>query len=414
VTTTERLAIPDHVPQDLVVDFDIRTDPIFQGDPQAGLYSLRGRTPMFFTPRSGGHWVVLDGGAMTEVYQDTERFTAKGSLERAPDGAVQIPMGLDPPELLKYRVLLARLLSARAMNELADSIRSLAIELIDRVRDNGACEFVSEVAELYPVTIFLRQVDFPLSELPRFRRWAKAMFHDPDPAKNAEAVFNITNYLSATIKDRRGTHGTDLLSQLLQSQVADRALNGEEMLSIMFTIFGGGLDTVVSTLSFIIRFLAGSPAHRDQLIAEPALIPQALEELMRRHSITSLFRLAKHDMEFHGVRLRAGDRLWCSTVMIGLDEKRIPEPLTVDFHRAKAGNPIFGVGPHHCPGRYLARLELRIFLEEWLRRIPHFAVEPNSVIPILTGPAMGLGRLPLRWNHRAALATPQSSDGARS
>jgi cytochrome P450 len=393
----ERLPIPSHVPPALVVDFNVRTDPLFQGDPHAGLHSLQSRKPMFFTPHLGGHWVVTDGRVVSEIFSDTERFTAHTSLDGTTEETVQIPMGLDPPEHRKYRRLLDPGFSPRVVNGLSDSIRVLAIELIERVHAAGACEFVSEIAEPFPVTIFLRLVDLPLEDLPRFRQWAKTLFHDSDPTRSVEAIAMIAGYLGGVIQQRRAKSGTDMLSRLLEGQVDSRPLSDAELVSIMFTIFGGGLDTVLNAMSFIIRFLANNPGHRQQLLDDPSLIPRALEELMRRHSIASLFRAVKHDMEFHGVQLKAGDRLWCSTIMIAMDESLVPDSLRVDFSRPEGRNPIFGVGPHHCPGRYLARLELRVFLEEWLRRIPHFSVATQAALPVLTGPSMGLASLPLRW-----------------
>lgn len=397
-------AIPAHVPPDLVRDFDIRTDPLFQGDPHAGLASLRSERPMFFTPRYGGHWVVTDGQAIREIYMDPDRFSATVSQSVDPDlrGSPSVPMGVDPPVHTKYRRLINVAFSPRFMEGLADDIRAFAIELIENVRERGECDFAREVAEPFPVTIFLRLAGLPTSELPTFREWIKAQFHADTVEEQFAALAKVVDYLAGVVRERRANPGDDVYSTILQGEVDGRPLTDEEMTSIALTIFAGGLDTVLNLMSFIVRFLAEHPAHRQQLVDDPGLIPEAMEELMRRHGIASLFRAVTRDQEFRGVRLKAGERVWLHTALMGLDESLTPDALSVDFHRPQKHNTIFNVGPHHCPGAYLARLELRIFFDEWMKRIPDFRLKPGAQFKILTGNSMGPTTMPLEWNVKGA------------
>jgi cytochrome P450 len=150
-------------------------------------------------------------------------------------------------------------------------------------------------------------------------------------------------------------------------------------------------------MGFFARFLAENPAHRQRLIDDPSLIQPALEELLRRHSIPMVARTVTQDLILKDVVMKVGDRVILETCLHGIDEQAWPEPLKVDFDRKTASHMAFGRGIHKCPGANLARAELRIFLEEWLKRIPHFAIKPGEQVVTANGAVMGVTRLPLAW-----------------
>jgi cytochrome P450 len=193
-----------------------------------------------------------------------------------------------------------------------------------------------------------------------------------------------------------------LISQILQIKVGDRPIIHEEAVSESALLLFGGLDTVAGSMSFIARFLALNPEHRRQLVDDPALIPQAIEELLRRLSLPTVGRKLTQDVTLDGVTLKAGDRVMMSTCLHGLDERAWPDPLKVDFTRKVQDHMAFGRGAHKCPGANLARAELRVFLEEWLKRIPDFALKPDDPPLCGSGPVSGVLRLPLVWPSRSA------------
>lgn len=392
--------VPARIPADLVVDFDIRTDPLFRDDPQAGLKTLQDGPPLFFTPRNGGHWVVVDPDMLFEIFHDPERFSSyPHAIPHANAGPYRvIPIESDPPEHQKYRRLIDQIFSPRNVAAIAGGVRLLTNELIDAVQARGECEFVADVAEPLPVFTFLRLLDFPRSDMPDFRAWAQVLFHSADANDRATAHAALSGYLKDKIQDRRRRPAGDVISRLLEGEIDGRPITDEEGLAMATVVFAGGLDTVVGTLSFITRFLAFNPNHRRRLVEEPALIPAAMEELMRRHCIASVARTAAVDFGFHGVSVKKGDAFWCSTVMLGMDDSKAANALEVDFDRRAPHNPIFGTGIHICPGRHLARLEIATFYTEWLRRIPEFQVEDDAVFGVYTGSSMGLTALPLRWS----------------
>jgi cytochrome P450 len=162
-------------------------------------------------------------------------------------------------------------------------------------------------------------------------------------------------------------------------------------------LLAGGLDTVAGMMSFIMIFLSGHEAHRARLIADPAIIPTAVEELMRRHQTANIARVVTHDIVYKGVAMQAGDMVLTPTSMAGLDDRRYANPYEVDFDRADKKSLVFGRGPHQCIGAFLARTEIRVFLAEWLRRIPNFAIKPGEKPVVVPGRGNSVHYLPLVW-----------------
>jgi cytochrome P450 len=160
----------------------------------------------------------------------------------------------------------------------------------------------------------------------------------------------------------------------------------------------GGLDTVAATLGFVAHFLATHPEHRRQLIENPALIPNATQELLRRFAVANLARTVAKDIEYNGVVMKEGDPVLVPSVLGNLDERRFSDPLSVDFHRDRVTNHVtFGAGAHRCVGNLIARTELNVFLEEWLRRIPDFGITPGRQPVSRCGSVMAIVELPLSW-----------------
>ena len=179
-------------------------------------------------------------------------------------------------------------------------------------------------------------------------------------------------------------------------------ISEDEAVNYASTVLFGGLDTVASMLGFFARFLAGNAAIRKLLIErrdDDAFIMRAVDELLRRHSVANVGRFLKEDFTYKGVEFRAGDRILPATPFVGLDDKLNPDPLVVDFDRVRPSMAVFGNGPHSCPGANLARRELKVFLQEWLPRIPDFSVKPGTQPVVTTAIINSVLRLELVWPH---------------
>ena len=174
----------------------------------------------------------------------------------------------------------------------------------------------------------------------------------------------------------------------------------EALTPMIFLLLVGGLDTVASAMGFAARFLATSPEHRRELVEHPERIPNAVEELLRRFPVVNQGRVVVSDMTYKGVDMRAGDQIIMPTTLHGLDDRKFDDPLRVDFSRPTPIHSTFGNGAHRCPGSLLARTELKIFLEEWLKRIPDFRIKPGATPGVRAGVNATLYSLPLVWDVR--------------
>jgi cytochrome P450 len=217
--------------------------------------------------------------------------------------------------------------------------------------------------------------------------------------KQAAAFQSVFDYFGTKIIPlRKAQPGDDIVSAVLRGKVeGGRAPTDLEVLSLCVLLLVAGLDTVVSMISFMVLFLAQNPAHRQQLLDNPQLIPAAVDELMRRHHITNISRVVVRDLAYNGVQFKAGDLVLLPLSAAGIDEQRYTNAMTVDFGRGEKRSLVFGRGVHQCIGQFLARAELRAFLSEWLPRIPHFQVKADDRAIAIAGKANGFRSLPLTW-----------------
>jgi len=392
--------LPAHVPPECVVDWDFLHVPGADEDPHLAWRRLQNGPDIVWTPHHGGHWIVTRAALIEEVQKDHEHFSHREfTLPRNLKTFRLAPIEYDPPEHGEYRRILNLAFSPRHVAQLREQSRQLAVELTEGLMARGRCEFMADYARQFPIAIFLRLVDLPLSERARFLEWAEVLarggHHD---IQVQMATFQeIFAYLKAFVMERMERRGDDVFSQIGASQVFGRAITADEAMAMAVLLFLGGLDTVASMMGFIARFLAQSPAHRRQLIANPALIPAASEELIRRFGLSNTTRLIVQDYDFHGVALKRDEMIMVPLALASTDERRWNNALEVDFARDTNGHAIFGNGPHKCPGATLARIEIGIFIEEWLKRIPDFQVTPGDHPRTATGRVNGVSYLPLSW-----------------
>ena len=396
--------IPPHVPAALVVDFDIYNVAVEDGDYHAALKRLHdpGVPDIFWTPRNGGHWVATRGEDIYHIFKDSEHFSSRQLVvPRHRNPAVPLPpIMLDPPEQAKYRSLFAPALSPKAVAPLGEGARALAIELIEGFYAKGECEFVGEFAQHLPIGIFMKMVDVPTSDRDQLLHWADQQVRPTSEHEREQSFHSLFAYAAQKVAERQAHPGDELISQLTRAQVDGAPITAEALAPMIFLLLVGGLDTVASAMGFAARFLATSAAHRRELIDHPERIPGAVEELLRRFPVVNQGRLVVSDMDYKGVALRAGDQIILPTSLHGLDERKFEDPLRVDFSRPTPIHSTFGNGAHRCPGSLLARTELKIFLEEWLKRIPDFRIKPGTTPEVRAGVNATIFSLQLVWEVR--------------
>ena len=296
-------------------------------------------------------------------------------------GRPLIPLMLDGEQHTKYRKLLDPLFAPRQVARLEPVIRNLSETLIDAFAADGAVDFFAAFCEPLPSQIFLSQLGLPLDDVP-FLLWVKNGIIRPTDVEHQQAAGpKLIEYLYAEL-DRRAAEPEprdDLIGGFLTAEVDGHRLTREDVIDITFLLVLAGLDTVTASLSCMVDWLARHPEERDRLVADPALLPQAIEELMRVMTpVVAGSRHATADFELDGVEVKAGDELRVVWAVADMDPDVFPEPTNVDLERANNRHIAFASGFHRCLGSHLARLELRVALDTLHRRIPDYLPDPNQ------------------------------------
>lgn len=393
---------PPHVPPELVRDFDYLFPAVGTGEDDVLLAwkRIQETSPeIFWTPHHGGHWVLTRADDIETAQLDWERFSMRGHsipMNITPN----VPLELDPPTHGPVRAMLSPFFTPRVVRDMSDRALEITTRLLDDIEPRGRCEFVEDFARQLPIILFLRMVDLPVSDRKMLLHLAEIRVRGADPQVRNQAKLDVLAYLKDVIDQRKSRPGADLLSQMLHGRVNGEPMSEDMQQNLLAQLMFAGLDTVASLLGWVARYLALEPAFRQKLVADPALIPKSFDELARRHSVIAMGRLVTRDFAFKGVRMKAGEQVLVPNMLHAFDEARFANPLEVDPSRPNAAkNVAFGNGPHRCPGATLARAETRIFLEEWLKRIPEFEIDPDDVVTIAGGRVCAVTRLPLRWKH---------------
>jgi cytochrome P450 len=393
--------IPAHVAADNVFHYDIYERIHNDGDFQgwfAGLHEA-GYPDFFWTMANEGHWVVAGGDVLNDVLTNPDLFSSSSggvpksrNLETAP-----FPISLDPPEHTKYRAVLTGTFSPKAVIPLGEKAGRLTNQLLDGFIDRGHCEFMTEVSRKLPIAIFMDMVGLPSKDTSMLLELVDEMIRPTQVDKN-DASEGLAAYAYKTVLERQSNPGDDLLSHLTQAEVDGEKLTIEQLTGMTILLLLGGLDTVAAVLGFTMNYLARNPEKRQQLVSSPEMISGAVEELLRRFPVSTLGRIVTRDAEFHGAQIKAGDMVITPTMAHSLDKQFHPNPTDVDFNRKPGFNSTFGAGAHRCLGSMLARVEIRAFLEEWLKRVPNFRVKSGADLVVDTGMVVALNSLPLEWD----------------
>lgn len=391
--------VPAHIPSTRVLDFDYLAPSGHEEDVHRAWHRLHvDEVPdIFWTPRYGGHWIATRAADIEAMQMDHARFSHTSvTVPKAAQQVRIVPLELDPPEHTPFRALLSPKFGPRPVADLEASVRELAVELIEGFLAKGECEFIDAFAKRLPIVVFLRLVDLPLSDREVLLEMTEASVRG-DAQQRAWANQQLAQYVGRWIAERRANPGPDLFSAMVNAKINGRDYTPEETFGMLINVIFGGLDTVAASIGFATRHLAETPEARRQLAADSSLIPAAIEEFLRRFGVPNTARVITHDFEYGGVQFKAGEQIMMPKVLHGLDPRRYAEPLKVDFRRATSRHAAFGDGPHRCPGAGLARMELRVFLEEWLKRIPEFSVKPGDEPRTSSGQVNGILYLPLVW-----------------
>ncbi|MBW8755637.1 MAG: cytochrome P450 [Sphingomonadales bacterium] len=392
----------------------MRHDPALLADPHERVRELlREAPPVFWTPRNGGRWIVIGHPEIFQASRDTETFSS-GLMPREQLDAVMAmmpkdmpripqatPITMDPPEHGKFRGPLQKTFSPRAAMNQIDDIRTLADELIDKVIDQGHCDFISAIAEPLPVTVFLKMMGLPPERLGEFRELVHEFLENTtsgDMMQGASMSRKVANAMLGDILARKDDPRDDIISLLWATEIDGEPMTLELMEDYCVLLFIAGLDTVINGMGFGIRHLATNPDLQDKLRANPELITEAAEELLRRYSFTIPMRRVARDTTLGGFPMKQGD--WLALYIPGadLDQREFDRPEQFDLERENKVHVAFGVGPHRCLGAHLARVELQVLYQQMLGRMPPFRLDPGQPAKFHSGNIIALDSLPIRWD----------------
>jgi cytochrome P450 len=352
-----------------------------------------------------GMAVVGSRTGIDAVALHADLFTAEGVIEMG-NARPLIPISIDGPEHAFYRRVLEPLFAPARMDAYRPMLVKLMNELIDRIVDQGECDYVQAIATPFPSSAFLGLLGMPLEDLPELLAMKNGIMHPheqtSDPAEivlvQRGAADRIYDYYGAALDERERMPRDDILTELLNLDAEGRRLRREELLDICFNLMMAGLDTVAGALGCCMAYVAQHPDHRRLLVEDPSIIPDAVEELMRWESpVNGIFRRAAVDGELLGCPVHKGEAVNASLGAANIDPHEFPDPFVVDFRRRPNRHLAFGKGMHRCLGSHLARRQLRVALAEWHARIPDYELVPGQELTY-GSPTRMVHSLRLRWN----------------
>lgn len=399
---------PQNVPAERVRDIDMYAlDGLEEGFQEAWSKACPPGTPdLVWTPRTGGHWIATNGATIHEIYSDPSRFSSEVIFlpKEAGEAYAMVPTRMDPPEHTPYRVALTKGLGAPQVRAVEAKVRSISAELIEGFAERGHCDFAAEYADIFPVKVFMTMADLPLEDVPALSRFAAGMTR-PQGSTPAEQAANLDAankgffaYLSPIIEERRGSDRQDLITLTINNRVNGEPISKENELGLVALLLLAGLDTVVNFLNFFVIYLAKDPGTVSELREHPEALRRNAEEMFRRFPVVSEARMVSHDFEYRGVKLKRGDMILLPTSLHGLDPDENKDPWRLDLHRSGGRHSTFGAGPHRCVGLHLARLEVMVTIEEWLKRIPEFRMKPGTNPRYFAGIVAAVQNVQLEWD----------------
>ncbi|MGD2007548.1 MAG: cytochrome P450 [Cellvibrionales bacterium] len=391
------------VPDILRSDIDIVADPVLASDPQGCMlaWAATEDRPLVYTPHNGGHWLIFSHDLAHRVLCDAQRF---GSFPIGVPANYQqrprlIPLESGPDEHRRYRRLLIPVFHPDVVKQMESAVRSQARDVINRVAGRPSLDFLLDIAKPIPTRVFAEQMGLQTEMLPQFYAWENGFYRAPTLEERAACGQRIAEHLQAVVNEHTGRPATgDIVDLLLAAEVEGERLSPDEVQAIAYLLFLAGIDTVATMLSFTALQLARDPGRYQALHDNPAQIGESIDEFLRLNAFISLNRICEDDTELDGVLIRAGDNVVIPSAVTSRDPQAFPAPDDFSSERTRSEqnqHHAFGAGAHKCIGLHLAKLEVRVVLEEFCRRAKSIQLSPSGAVRGHGGTTMGLDALPL-------------------
>lgn len=370
-------------------------DPEYAKDPWATFRTLRAECPVSYSDRyEGGFWIVSKYEDVKAVSLDPDHFSSDpdrlssgGDLlvPSANMGWKLLPIESDPPMTAEYRRVINHVFHVRAVKELEPVVRRWAADAIDSFSERGTCDLVPELAYPVPAKVTTRLMGWPEEEweevLHAIKDFTTRAPHEPERAVAQKGVERLRQRVIENVDLRRHTPSDDLASHLLEADIGGRPLTEDEIIGLLMMVIFGGVDTTVASIGNMLHYLDLDHELRSRLIADAALIPAAVEELLRYEPpIQGFARVLSEPGVIRGTEIPPGKKILMLFGSANHDEDVYESPEEVRIDRPANPHLTFGVGVHRCQGAMLARMELRVVLEEVLARIPDYRIRHEEVV----------------------------------
>ena len=379
-------------------DFD-HLHPRWVEDPFPIWAELREKCPIAHTERFRGVYFPSRYEDVRAVAYDTEHFSSRRIIvrETPPPRIPAPPITSDPPEHRAAKNLLLPAFTPDAIKRHEPHARQICNKLIDRFAGKQGCDVAVDYAQEIPARIIAHMLGLPDDEGDRFRTWIHEILEAgiTEPAVLMRAIGETTKYFAAEVEKRRAAPRDDLISYLAGAKIDGQPLGEDHLLGTLRLLLIAGIDTTWSAIGSCFWHLAQHPEDRRRLAAEPELIPTAVEELLRAYAPVTMAREVVKDTTINGCPLKAGEMVLLSFPAANRDPAIFPDADRVVIDRKQNRHAAFGLGIHRCIGSNLARMEIVVALQEWLRRIPEFRLDPSVKVTWSEGTVRGPRRLPL-------------------
>jgi cytochrome P450 len=391
--------------QDFATDWD-HTDPTWVNDPYPIWEDLRQRCPVAHTDRYGGAWFPTTHEMVSAVANDTEHFSSRNVVitnNKFPPNAVAPiggapPITSDPPFHQFARRLILPAFAPGPVNALEPQVRALCAKLLDALGDAELFDAGSNYAQFIPPGVIARMLGFPESDEDRFREFVHLVLDlvDLEPEERGPLFMPMAEYFDAQIEDHLANPRDDFTSYLLNVEFNGEKLSPQHVRGTMVLTLVAGIDTTWSAIGSAIWHLATHSGDLERLVNEPELMPVAIEEFLRYYAPVTMARMVKEDTDFFGCPMKKDDWVLLGFPAANRDPEAFVDADRFIIDRAINRHAAFGLGIHRCAGSNLARMELRVAIEEFIRRYPSFELSDPDGVTWAPGQVRGPRHIPVR------------------
>lgn len=398
--------------QNWQTDWD-HADPAYNQQAHQIWDELRQTCPVAHTDRYGGAWLPVRHEDISAIARDTDHFSSEGAvlsnkppreewISTAPIGGAP-PITSDPPFHADARRLLLPAFSPQVIAEWEPEIRRLCNELIDNLEGLDVVDAAVQYAQNIPVYVIARMLGLPLEDSDYFRDTVHLVLEEigAEFGDRRAGFEKLDAYLAVHVRDHIENPKDDLIGFLLNAKIYDQPLSPEHVVGTIILLMVAGIDTTWSSIGSSIWHLAHHPADLARMVAEPELLPTAIEELLRAYAPVTMARIVSQDAEIGGCPVKQGDSVLLPFPAANRDPDVFENADTVIIDREVNRHVAFGLGIHRCLGSNLARLELRIAVEVFINRFPKFELADPGAVTWSLGQVRGPRKLPVRIVQRS-------------